>query len=146
MKGVDQGQVYPSEAGSCCLLKIPELYKLASPAGDQVAFLITVIKCPREDKKNEDLFQFKITEGTNLRLLGPKHLGRKNIMAGGMRNMEEHFQLLVKRKQVMSLWKETKDTPPMTSLLQQLSNISQSAKIVLPPRCQEFNIWGTSHM
>lgn len=46
--------------GSCCLLKIPELSKLASPAGDQVAFLITVIKCPREDKKMKIYFSSRL--------------------------------------------------------------------------------------
>lgn len=55
---------------------------------------------PKRRSENEDLFQFKITEGASLGLLGFTHLGQKNIMAG---NMEEHFQLLVNRRQEMRL-------------------------------------------
>lgn len=46
--------------GSCRLLNIPELSQLASPAGDHVAFLITVIKCPREDLKMKIYFSSRL--------------------------------------------------------------------------------------
>lgn len=46
--------------GSCHLLKIPELSQLASPAGDQAAFLIIMIKCPREDLKMKIYFSSRL--------------------------------------------------------------------------------------
>lgn len=84
--------------GSCRLLKKTRTFQTGITSWEPSCFSHHRDKMPKRRSENEDLFQFKITEGASLGLLGSTHLGQKNIMAG---NMEEHFQLLVNRKQEM---------------------------------------------